>query len=52
MKSNKGLILLVSYIYVMIIVAIIWREDGMFWLPLITLMLIGAYESIKWRNKK
>jgi hypothetical protein len=52
MKESKGLILLVAYIYVMIGVSLTFGEKGMFWLPLITLMLIAAYESVKWRNKK
>jgi len=51
LKTNKGLFLLVAYIYLMVGVALVFGEIGMFILPIITLMLIVAYESVKWRNK-
>lgn len=52
MKANKGLFLLVAYIYLTVGIALVFGEKGMFWLPLVTLMLIAAYESVKWRNKR
>lgn len=51
-KKNKGLLMLVAYIYLMVGVALAFGEKGMFYLPLVTLMLIASYESVKWRNKR
>lgn len=51
-KKNKGLFMLVAYIYLMVGVSLAFGERGLFYLPLVTLMLIATYEFIKWRNKK